>query len=93
MGQLRTNQRRVRIAGELRRYFGSEAGVRLTTAEIGRELPAASRWSRPVEREAVEFLVGRFKASGYVVDAPGPRGGRGWALSDRGAALIAAVMN
>lgn len=78
-----------RIAAELRRYFGADAGVRLTATEIGRVLPAASRWSRLAERKAVYMVVQRFKARGYIVEVPGPRGGEGWALSDRGAALVA----
>lgn len=79
-----------RIAADLRQIFGAGAGTRRTAAAIARELGQRSvRTNRVSAREAVFDLMWGYEASGLVDDSPGPRGGAGWRLSTKGAALIA----
>ncbi|KTE04050.1 hypothetical protein ATE67_20420 [Sphingopyxis sp. H050] len=79
-----------RIAAELRQLFGVEAGVRLSAAAIAGALHARTVYANRVSaREAAFDLMWNYEARGLVDDCPGPRGGAGWSLSARGAALIA----
>lgn len=81
-----------RIAAELRRLFGVEAGLRRSAAEIARRLQKRSVYSnRAGAREAAFDLMWDDEARGLVDDSPGLRGGAGWRLSVQGAALIARV--
>lgn len=79
-----------RIAADLRQLFGADAGTRRSAAAIARELGQRSvRTNRVSAREAAFDLMWGYEASGLVDDSPGPRGGAGWRLSAKGAALIA----
>lgn len=83
-----TNDRR--IAADLRRFFGVEAGTRLAIADVARTIHQNSVYSnRAGAREAAFEIMWEFEAGGLVDDSPGPRGGAGWSLSTKGAALIA----
>jgi hypothetical protein len=78
-----------RIAADLRQLFGVDAGTRRSAAAIARELGQRSaRTNRVSAREAAFDLMWGYEASGLVDDSPGPRGGAGWRLSAKGAALI-----
>lgn len=79
-----------RIAADLRQLFGADVGTRRSAAAIARELQGRSVYSNPVAaREAAFDLMWAYEASGLVDDSPGPRGGAGWRLSSKGAALVA----
>lgn len=79
-----------RIAADLRRFFGGEAGMRLAVAEVARTIHENSVYvNRADAREAAFDLMWGYEASGLVDDSPGPRGGAGWQLSTKGAALVA----
>lgn len=79
-----------RIAADLRRFFGGEAGTRLAVAEVARSIHENSVYvNRVGAREAAFDLMWSFEADGFVDNSPGPRGGAGWRLSAKGAALIA----
>lgn len=79
-----------RIADELRELFGVDAGVRLSAAAIARALQRRTVYAnRVTAREAAFDLMWDYEARGLVDDCPGPRGGAGWSLSAKGAALIA----
>ena len=85
-----------RIAADLRQLFGVgvDAGARRSAAAIARTLNgrrvAANRVSA---REAAFDLMWDYEARGLVDDSPGPRGGAGWRLSTKGAALIAGTLS
>lgn len=79
-----------RIAAELRQFFGADAGARLTAAAIAQQLQRRTvTANRVTAREAAFDLMWNYEARGLVDDSPGPRGGAGWSLSAKGAALIA----
>lgn len=79
-----------RIAADLRQLFGAGAGTRRSVAEIARAQQGRSVYaSRVAAREVAFDLMWGYEASGLVDDSPGPRGGAGWQLSTKGAALIA----
>lgn len=79
-----------RIAAELRQIFGVEAGGRMSAAAVTRQLQRRTIYAnRVTAREAAFDLMWDFEAGGLVDDSPGPRGGAGWSLSTKGAALIA----
>ncbi len=79
-----------RIAAELRELFGADVGARRSAAAIARALGARSvATNRESAREAAYDLMWDYEARGLVDDSPGPRGGAGWRLSAKGAALVA----
>lgn len=79
-----------RIAAELRGLFGVAAGARLTAAAIAQQLQRRTVYAYcATAREAAFDLMWNYEACGLVDDCPGPRGGAGWSLSAKGAALIA----
>lgn len=81
-----------RIAAELQQLFGVEAGVRVAAATIARELQRRTVYANRVSaREAAFDVMWDYEARGLVEDSPGPRGGAGWRLSVKGAALIATL--
>lgn len=83
-----------RIAADLRQLFGADPGSRRSAAAIARELGQRSvRTNRASAREAAFDLMWGYEASGLVDDSPGPRGGAGWRLSAKGAALIARMLD
>ena len=83
-----------RIAAELRELFGVKTGLRMSAAAIARNLRRRSVYSnRVTAREAVFDLMWAYEARGLVDDSPGPRGGAGWRLSAKGAALIAGLQS
>ena len=83
-----------RIAADLRQFFGAHVGTRRTAAAIAREPGQRSvRTNRASAREAAFDLMWGYEASGLVDDSPGPRGGAGWRLSAKGAALIARMLD
>ncbi|MBB4642694.1 hypothetical protein HNQ99_003030 [Rhizorhapis suberifaciens] len=74
---------------DLRNLFGSQAGARLTLAEIARDLYKRSvLTNRQSARDAAFDLMWDYEARGYVDNSPGPRGGAGWKLSAKGASLV-----
>ena len=80
-----------RLAADLRELFGSDAGTRLAAADVARELFKRTVYTnRVAAREAAFAVMWDYEAKGFVNDSPGQRGGAGWALSEQGAALIAA---
>ena len=82
-----------RIAAELRELFGVDAGARRSAAAIARTLGERSVAANRISaREAAFDLMWAYEARGLVDDSPGPRGGAGWCLSDKGAALIAGTL-
>ena len=91
-GRVLTNDDRV--AADLRQLFGADVGTRRSAAEIARELLGRSVYTnRVAAREAAFDLMWGYEASGLVDDSPGPRGGAGWRLSAKGAALIARMLD
>lgn len=79
-----------RIAADLRQLFGTDAGTRRSAAAIARVLNQRSvTANRVTARDAAFDLMWVYEARGLVDDSPGPRGGAGWRLSTKGAALIA----
>lgn len=79
-----------RIAADLRQLFGVDAGARRSAAAIARTLGERSVAANRVSaREAAFDLMWDYEARGLVDDCPGPRGGAGWSLSTKGAALVA----
>ena len=79
-----------RIAADLRQIFGADVGARRSAAAIARALNQRSVAANRVSaREAAFDLMWDYEARGLVDDSPGPRGGAGWQLSTKGAALVA----
>ena len=79
-----------RIAADLRQLFGVDAGSRRSAADIARQLQGRTvHANRVTAREAAFDLMWEYEAGGLVDDSPGPRGGAGWRLSTKGAALVA----
>lgn len=79
-----------RIASELRNLFGANPTTRLTAADIANDLYARSPFANRVSaREAAFALIWDYEARGLVENRPGPRGGAGWVLTPKGAALVA----
>lgn len=79
-----------RIAADLRQLFGVDAGARRSAAAIARALNQRSVAANRVSaRDAAFDLMWEYEARGLVDDSPGPRGGAGWRLSTKGAALVA----
>ncbi|WP_372395355.1 hypothetical protein ABMY26_07280 (plasmid) [Azospirillum sp. HJ39] len=76
---------------ELERYLGREVGVRRSAADIAAQLPTLDQRT-PQTQTLVRKMATRWIASGLAIEAPGPRGGAGWALSPAGAALIAQAL-
>jgi hypothetical protein len=66
-----------RIATELREVFGANAGARSVATH------------RASARDAAYDLMWDYEARGLIDDSPGPRGGAGWRLNAKGAALVA----
>lgn len=82
-----------RIAADLRQLFGVDAGARRSAAAIARALHQRSvAANRVTARDAAFDLMWEYEARGLVDDSPGPRGGAGWRLSAKGAALIAGTL-
>lgn len=78
-----------RIAADLLDLFGTEAGTRLTAAEVAHNLYHRSVYvNRQSARDGAFDLMWDYEARGLVEDSPGKRGGAGWKLSTKGAALI-----
>lgn len=78
-----------RVATDLRNLFGSQSGARLTLAEIARDLYKRSvLTNRHSARDGAFDLMWDYEVRGYVENSPGPRGGAGWKLSAKGAALV-----
>lgn len=75
------------LAGTLQRYLGDVAGVRRSAADIAAQLPTLDQRT-PRTKEIVREKATAWVAAGVAVEAPGPRGGQGWALSPVGADLI-----
>lgn len=69
------------------RYLGSAAGVRVSASDVARELPTLDRRT-PRTKELVQTMMDEFTAAGLAEEALGPRGGKGWALTPKGQALI-----
>src|SRR3954469_15798204 len=71
----------------LRQYLGIEVGVRRSAAQIGEQLPAHDRKNGRTG-ELVSKITSHLVAEGLAEVAPGPRGGAGWSLTQKGKALI-----
>lgn len=83
-----------RIAVDLQDLFGSEAGTRRTAAQIARELYRRSVYTNRAASHAGAFdLMWEYEARGLVENSPGLRGGAGWKLSAKGAALITRTLS
>jgi hypothetical protein len=76
-----------RFAAELHYYFGAEAGVRCSFAEITKQLPTLSQGTLQT-KFIVREMMRDWVEAGLATRAP-PHGAEGWALTPRGAALIA----
>jgi len=74
-------------ASFLRQYLGIEVGVRRSVAQIEEQLPAHDRKNGRTG-ELVSKIASSFVAEGLAEVAPGPRGGAGWSLTQKGKALI-----
>lgn len=82
-----------RVAADLRNLFGPEAGARRAWADIARDLYKRRAYINRIDaRERAFAVMWDYEAKGLVVNSPGPRGGAGWALSMKGAALIEECM-
>ena len=79
-----------RQASRLFLYLGAVAGERRSAADVARELPTLDQRT-PMTKHLVQDLMDEFMAAGLAEAAPGPRGGKGWCLSEKGAALIKRV--
>jgi hypothetical protein len=78
-----------RLALDLRRYLGFEAGVRLSAADVAKQLSPLTQRT-PAAGPVVKAKMARFVALGLAVFVPGVRGGSGWALTPQGADLARA---
>jgi hypothetical protein len=67
--------------------WGVEVGVRRSVAQIGEQLPAHDRKNGRTG-ELVSKIASSFVAEGLAELAPGPRGGAGWSLTQKGKDLI-----
>jgi hypothetical protein len=74
-------------ASFLRQCLGLEVGVRRSVAQIGEQLPAHDRKNARMG-ELVSKIASSFVAEGLAELAPGPRGGAGWSLTQKGKDLI-----
>ncbi len=78
-----------RIAAELHNLFGGDRARRLSAADVAQDLHARSPYvNRVAAKEAAYALMWDYEALGLVEDRPGPRGGAGWGLTVKGAALL-----
>lgn len=76
-----------RLAKWIYVYLGEQPGVRVTPAS-----------TRPLRADAVrfakefEFMTGRGLEQGWIEPSPGPRGGKGFALTEQGAKAITGIV-
>lgn len=80
---------RYRLALDLRRSLGFEAGVRMSAADLAKQLSPLTQRT-PAAGPVVKAKMARFVALGLAVFVPGIRGGSGWALTPQGADLVRA---
>lgn len=78
----------------LRVLIGTEAGVRLSVAQVkGRAFREWQSLGRNADGEAwIVAQLDSAKARGRIEEAPGPRGGKGYALTPAGAEWIAQAL-
>lgn len=79
---------------ELHNLFGGDASSRLTVGEVAQALYARTVYTNRVSaREAAFAVMWDYEEQGLVESRPGPRGGAGWTLTPRGAALLSGSLS
>jgi len=82
-----------RIAVRLQKLFGHDVGTRRSSGDVAGAVFQRSVFvNRQAARDEAFDLMWDYESRGLVENSPGPRGGAGWTLSEKGAALIASLM-